>query len=275
MSDIILRDLVTQSLILTHGEKVDPLFLALAEEGLHPKLLVASYSSEELTYARATRTFMNHYAAWKMAGQRQGYTLICESDFVPCVGIGSFPIFWPLEDELAYGYLYQGSPRLLAVIGNFLRAHTTPLVAYIINQRVARILLDFYNYEMSRYSPREYFTFDAHLQWFAMGQGAKAFIPLRHYGEHGGFPNPEHMERGNVARAGVHRADNLIGRLYFLPAYARNSRINFAMVRLGARALGWARLLSGRWIGDTDVYEIPPSTRLRMYLIGIRRLLGL
>ena len=56
-------------------------------------------------------------AAWKMASERNGYTLICESDFVPCVGIGSFPIFWPLQDELAYGYLYQGSPRLLAVIG--------------------------------------------------------------------------------------------------------------------------------------------------------------
>ena len=121
-------------------------------------------------------------------------------------------------------------------------------------------------------NPQEYFTFDAHLQWFAMGQGAQAYIPMKHYGEHGGFPNPEHMARGKIARAGVHRADNLKAPLHFLPAYARNSRINFALVRVGARARGWARLFSGRWIVKTDVYKIPLSTRLRMYLIGIWRL---
>ena len=155
MPGMVLRDVVSESLILTHGEHVDLLVNALAEEGLHPKVIVASYSSEELTYARATRTFMNHHAAWKIASGQSGYTLICELDFVPCIGIGSFPIFWPLQDELAYGYLYQGSPRLLAVIGDrdFLRAHTTPLVAYIINSRVARILLSFYDNEMSRHQP--------------------------------------------------------------------------------------------------------------------------
>lgn len=275
-TEICLRDVVARSLILTCSEKADQLLSALIQEGLNPRVIVASYSSDELTYARNTRTFMNHYTAWKIASAKVGYTIICESDFVPCRGIGSFPVFWPLHDELAYGYLYQGSPRLLALIGDvpYLRGHTTPLVAYVVNPRVAEILLKFYDDQMSRYRPQDYFTFDSHLQWFAMGQGAHAYIPLWHYGEHGGFPNSEHTTRGRLSRAGIHRADNLYSPLYFLPAYASGSRTNFALERLQARALGWARLLSGRWIVQTNVYKIPLSTRLRMYLIGMRRLLG-
>ena len=246
-------------------------------EGLSPRIVVASYSSDELTYTKNTRTFMNHYVAWKLASAEGGYTLICESDFVPCRGIGSFPVFWPFDDELAYGYLYQGSPRLLALIGDvpYLRGHTAPLVAYVVNPRVAEILLKFYEIEMSRYSPQDYFTFNSHLQWFAMGQGARAYIPLQHYGEHGGFANSEHATHGRLSRGGTHRADNLYSSLHFLPAYAGGSRANFVLERLQARMLGWARLLSGRWLIATNVYKTPLSTRLRMHLIGMRRLLGL
>ena len=274
---IILRNVVSRSLILTCGEKVEPLRSALQAEGLLPQVIVATYSSNELSYALNTRTLMNHYSAWKTASVQEGYTLICESDFVPCRGIGSFPIFWPLQDELAYGYLYQGSPRLLALIGDtpYLRGHTAPLVGYVVSPGVAKVFLKFYDYEMSHYKPQEYFTFDAHLQWFAMGQGANAYIPLRHYGEHGGFPNPEHLARGRLSRAGVHRADNLRGPLYFLPPYARGSRMRFIWERLQSRGLGWLRLISGRWIVATNVYKITRSTRLRMYFVGMRRLSGL
>ena len=112
--------------------------------------------------------------------------------------MGSFTSFWPLDDDLAWGYLYQGSPRILAMVGSkpYLRGHCAPTVAYVVNARVAKILCDFFEYEFARYDPAEYYTFEAHLQWWAMGRGAKAFIPLRHYGEHGGLPNPEHAQHG-------------------------------------------------------------------------------
>jgi hypothetical protein len=84
------------------------------------------------------------------AATHDGYTLICEADFVPCLRMGSLPVFWPLRDLLAWGYLYQGSPRLLALIrtedGCFLRGHCAPLVCYVINAPVARLFLEFFSY---------------------------------------------------------------------------------------------------------------------------------
>lgn len=271
-----MAQVVGRSIILAWREEVGQLQVALSDEGLRPEVQRASYTGEQMTFARNTRTFIAHRDAWKRAAQCDDYTLICESDFVPCAGLGALPTFWPLHNDLAWGYLYQGSPRLLACIGDrpFLRGHTSPLVAYVVNAKVAQILIRFYDVELEQYDPREYFTFDSHLQWFAMGQGAEAYIPMRHYGEHGGLPNPEHAKRGGLPRAGVHRADNLAAPLRFLPQYARGSRIRYAAERIKARIYGWGRLLCGRWIVPTNVYEISAATRVRMNLIGAKRLLG-
>jgi hypothetical protein len=272
--EIRLNQIIKQTYVLAYNENVAELTKALASEGLNPTIQCESYSEVELSYAKNTRTFINHHSAWRRAARHDGYTLICESDFVPCVGLGSFPVFWPLEDLLAWGYLYQGSPRLLALIGKppYLRGHCAPLVAYVINSPVAKIFCEFFYNQMAQYDPQKYFTFDAHLQWFVMGRGANAFIPLKHYGEHGGLPNPEHREN-KLPRAGRHRADNLAANLYFRPQYARNSWITFLAVRIQARALGLARLLSNRWVVETNVYNNGPMTKLKMYVIGLTRLL--
>jgi hypothetical protein len=269
-----LCDVVRRTHILAYKEDVAPLAEALRREGLNPVVQRASYSAEELTYARATRTFINHHMAWKEAAEEEGYTLIVESDFVPCVGIGSFPVFWPEEDPLAWGYLYQGSPRLLALVGRerYLRGHAAPLVAYVINAPVARLFCDFFRSEMTRHDPTQYFTFDAHLQWFAMKRGSSAFITFRHYGEHGGLPNPEHAIYG-LPRAGQHRADNLAGRLHFLPPYAGDSRLTYLAVRLHSRLLGLGRLATNRWVADTSEYDNGLWMKARMQAIGVARLM--
>src|SRR5262249_37412065 len=148
--------------------------------------------------------------------------------------IGDFQIFWPLENERAWGYLYQGSPRLLAVVGSqrFLRGHTSPLVCYVINKTVAALMLTYFDQESKEYDLRTYFAFDSHLQWHVMGLGGEAFIPLRHYGEHGGLPNPEHASLGQLSNQGRHRADNLMSSLHFLPSYANGNYLWFLRVRL-------------------------------------------
>ncbi|UYN93251.1 MAG: hypothetical protein KIT25_14400 [Enhydrobacter sp.] len=268
-----LGDVVGRSFILAYREDVSPLQAALAAEGLNPIVQRARYTDEEMTYARCARTFINHHMAWQRAAQEDGYTLICESDFVPCRGMGGFDVFWPTADPMAWGYLYQGSPRLFAVIGTeaFLRGHCAPLVAYVVNAPVARLFCEFFQDEMGRYDPRKYFTFDAHLQWFAMGRGSSAYITLKHYGEHGGLPNPEHAEAG-MPRAGQHRADNLAAPLRFLPQYARGSRWAYAAVRAQSRWLGLARLLANRWFVATREYPASLGARLRMFGIGVRRL---
>jgi hypothetical protein len=265
---------IGRSYVLSYRENVDPLLRALETEELNPTVLRAEYSELEATYARQVRTFLAHHSAWRRARAHPDYTLICEADFVPCAGIGAMPTFWPLEDPKAWGYLYQGSPRLLALLGAqpFLRGHCAPLVAYVVNAEVADVLCRFFDYEMSRNDPTNYIPFDSHLQWWAMGRGCSAYIPLKHYGEHGGVPNPEHKKQG-VPRAGRHRADNLATGLHFLPQYSLDSRLRYLAVRAHSRLLGILRLFTNKWIRETNVYHNDFAARVRMFMIGARRLL--
>jgi hypothetical protein len=262
-------------LIVAYKEDVSELEAQLTANDLRPTVLRGVYTPDELRLPANTRTFMNHRNAWRIAASNPGYTLICEADFVPCQSIGTLPVFWPLDRPFAWGYLYQGSPRLLSLVGSepYLRGQCAPLVAYIVNAQVAEVMLRFFEHAMAAHDDGGYFTFDAHLQWWVMGEGAEAYIPPRHYGEHGGTPNTEHRMRGRLSRSGRHRADNLARPLAFLPQYAAGSRHAYWRERVEARAYGWARLFSGRWIVDTNAYTRDMTRTTRMYLIGARRLL--
>jgi hypothetical protein len=269
-----LRQAISRSLIVCFQEDVGPLEASLASADLKPQVLRASYTASELAYPAATRTLLSHRRAWQIAAQTPAYTLICEADFVPCRGFGDLPVFWPTVNPMAWGYLYQGSPRLLAIVGpeQYLRGHCAPLVAYVINKHVAEHMLRFFESKIGEYGTTTYVPWDAHLQWWVMGQGAEAYIPVRHYGEHGGLPNPEHARSGLIGRAGRHRADNLAAPLAFLPQYAGGSWLSYCRERAVARALGWARLLTGRWIVDSNVYPRSAINTARMYWTGLRRL---
>jgi hypothetical protein len=273
----ILRNVVSKVIVVAYREDVDRLVSSFVTEGFDVDVLRTNYSEAELRYSRASRTFLNHRNAWHKAANIDGYTLICEADFVPCRGIGGFRVFWPLENTCAWGYLYQGSPRLIALVGSqrFLRGHAAPTVCYIVNRTVASLMIKFFDDERSRHDLQSYFTFEAHMQWYLMGLGAEAFMPWYHYGEHGGLPNPEHARSGLTSNKGEHRADNLMSSLHFLPAYANNSYLLFLRVRLTAHLIGFGRLLTGRWIVKTNVYNCDSLARARMYLIGLRRLLSL
>ncbi|MCF8534254.1 MAG: hypothetical protein K9G48_14700, partial [Reyranella sp.] len=184
--------------------------------------------------------------------------------------------FWPETNERAWGYLYQGSPRLLAMSEDrpaYLRVHASPTVAYIVNATVAKILLEYFEYASSEYDLTHYFSFEAYLQWYVMGKGAAAYMPWRHYGEHGGLPNMEHAAIGKLSHGGEHRADNLMGALRFLPLYARGSIVRFHLMRAKWRLLGIGRLMSGRWITPTGVYDLSFMDRCRMYFAGAVRLM--
>src|SRR5262249_53207319 len=122
--------------------------------------------------------------------------------------------------------------------------------------------------------PTGYFTFEAHMQWWAMGKGAEAYIPAQHYGEHGGLPNREHATYGSLPRGGDHRADNLAGPLAFLPGYANGSRLRYRMERSKPRLRGGWRLLAGGWIVDTNVSRGGGGETVDMYGVGVSRLLS-
>ncbi len=270
-----IRDVVGQVIVLAYKEDVQPLLVALEEERLPASLQRITYTPEEMAYALNSRTLLNHRLAWEKAARLPGYTLICESDFVPCRGLGDFPVFWPETNSRAWGYLYQGSPRLLALSEGqpaYLRVHASPLVAYVVNAPVAKILLDYFEYASATYDFTKYFVFDVFIQWFVMGKGGAAYMPCRHYGEHGGLPNKEHAAIGKLRQGGEHHADNLMAGLRFLPQYTRGSRVRFLFVRAKWRLLGIGRLLSGRWIVDSSVYDLSFRDRCRMFLAGAVRL---
>jgi hypothetical protein len=270
-----LSQAISRSLIVCYREDVADLERLLAASGLNPRILRGSYTAAELEYPAAKRTLLNHRRAWQIAAEAPGYTLICEADFVPCRGLGNLSVFWPMANPLAWGYLYQGSPRLLAIVGpqGFLRGHCAPLVAYVVNRQVAEHMLRFFEGKIGEYEASFYVPWDAQLQWWVMGQGAEAYMPRWHYGEHGGLPNPEHARSGLMGRAGRHRADNLVAPLAFLPQYASGSRLVYLKERAVARALGFGRLLTGRWIVDTNVYSRNLRRTASMYWIGLRRLI--
>ena len=276
MNKSTIRDVVGQVLVLAYKEDAQPLLTALEEERLPVSLQRIVYTPEEMAYAVNSRCLLNHRLAWQKAVHLSGYTLICESDFVPCRGMGDFPVFWPETNERAWGYLYQGSPRLLAMSEDrppYLRAHASVLVAYIVNATVAKILLEYFEYASSEYDLSKYFSFEVYLQWFLMGKGAAAYMPLRHYGEHGGLPNKEHASIGKLNHGGEHHADNLMGALRFLPFYARGNIVRFYLVRAKWWLLGAGRLISGRWITVTSVYDFSFKDKCRMYLVGAARLI--
>jgi hypothetical protein len=268
---------ISKAIIIAYREDVTDLVSSLTAEGFTVELLRAEYTSEEMNYSKNSKTFLSHRKAWKKAAETLDYTLICEADFVPCRGIGDFEVFWPLENRYAWGYLYQGSPRLFALVGpkQYLRGHAAPLVSYAINASVASLMLKYFEVEKATYDLRTYFTFDSHLQWHVMSLGGEAFMPRYHYGEHGGRPNPEHATMGRLGRDGFHRADNLMSTLHFLPPYAEGSYVSFLRTRLEAHLLGLARLATGRWISRTNVYRLRPLDVVKMYLIGLRRLISL
>ena len=269
-----LGEVVRQSYVLAYTENVDLLVDALAKEKLNPTVIRASYTDVEKTYSRTVRTFMAHLAAWRRAAEHEGWTLICEADFVPCLGLASFPTFWPADEPLAWGYMYQGSPRVMALIGpeRYLRGHCAPLVAYVVSPQVAKLLCECFDFEMRGRDPTEFFSFDGALQWSAMGRGCSAFISPTHYGEHGGKANPEHGLNG-VRRAGEHRADVLAGPLYFLPQFCDGQRWRYWYTRVRERLLGFARLVSGRWIVKAGSYPYDFRSKLEMMGVGLRRLL--
>ena len=137
----------------------------------------------------------------------------------------------------------------------------------LIPPRVALLLLDFFDEEVKANPLGEYSPFDTKIGYWLNERGVDSFIPYRHYGEHGGIVNPEHVEAG-LGRP--HRADALQAALAFFPIYAKGSIIRFWTARFRARLWGVVRLLCGRFLAWHDFMR---SDRLQMIRFAAGRLL--
>jgi hypothetical protein len=264
-----LRSVSSGVVIVAHKEETAPLKKALVAEGFTVDEVRGPYSPEQLKFSAIMRCLVNHANAWKIAAERDRPTIIVEADFVPVKGFGGLAAPVPAERlNNSLAYLYSVGPQVWDLAGtNVARGHGGGMVALLIPPKVALLLLQFFDDELKANPLGEYSPFDTKVGYWLKDRGVESFIPYRHYGEHGGIGNPEHLGAG-LGRP--HQADALQGRLAFLPTYANGSTLRFWKIRIGARLWGVLRLLSGRFLARHDFAR---SNRLQMARFAVGRLL--
>jgi hypothetical protein len=273
-----LLECVDNIFILAFMEDTSRLERALKLEGFREiKIIRPSYSDEELKYSRIARCLLNHENAWKECASKKGLSIVLEADFVPVVGFGQLPLPFPIHRTgTAWGHLYSCAQRVYEIVdNNFVRGHSAAPVAYVLDAKAAKVLMEFVDHEFSAHSIENYFKpWDTYIRMFGQNRGVNLYIPFRSYGEHGGIPNPEHKMTGINP---IHRADVLWGRLHFLPLYSRGSVLVYYICRVRARTRAILRLLSGRFVEFPLLLNslIPLKQRISLVLFGIKRLVSL
>ena len=252
MNQITINNITKNVIIIAHNEDTERLEAAFRAEGLAPKTLRRPYSNKEKCYSQSIRVLLSHIEAWRLCEHYQEPTIICEADFVPCRGFGTFPVPLPLEikGETFIAWLYACGPTIyhLEKINSleYARGHCAAPVALLLTSAVAARLHLFGHAELKTSNPYLYSTWDTRMSSFLKHEGISSYISVRNYGEHGGLPNAEHRVCGNLRAA--HRADSLMSSLHYLPFYARGSKIRFYAIRLKAKFYGLMRVLFFRLI---------------------------
>jgi hypothetical protein len=263
-----LRAVSSGVVIVAHDEDTALLRKALLAEGFTVDEVRGPYTPEQLKFSAIMRCFVNHANAWRIAANRDQPTIIVEADFVPVRGFGELPAPIPAEKlSNSLAYLYSIGPQVWDLAGrNLARGHGGGAVALLVHPRIASLLLQFFDEQLKANPLGEYSPFDTKIGYWLNERGVDSFIPYRHYGEHGGIGNPEHVTAG-LGRP--HRADALQGRLSFLPIYANGSASRFWKIRIRARLWGLLRLLCGRFLAWHDFVR---SDRLLMIRFAAGRL---
>ena len=286
--DSTLREAVGSCYIVAYKENTQRLENALVEDGFKVETLRVDYTPVELTYSRTIRCLLNHASAWEKASRQTSYSIVVEADFVPCVGFGAMPLPFDasVHGDKAWAFLYSGGPRFFELLADRTTpGHSSCPVAIIISPQVAALLVEYCKEELLRHGDlTQYSLWDAAFQWHIMGKGGRCFMAYRQYGEHGGIANREHKKAGtgflvnlpmmfNLGIGVNHHADTLRSPLKFLPDYARGSRFRFLRIRFEAKALGFARLFTGRTISIVSPMSF--SAKLRLFWYSFWRLVNL
>jgi hypothetical protein len=282
-----IRVAVARVFVVAHRENTNRLEDELVSQGLTVSVLRQEHDAITREFSPNLRCLLNHAVGWEIAARSEGLSLFVESDFTPCRNFGNLllPFDPALHGNAAWGYLYAGGPRIYAreATGHLL-AHACSTVAYVMPPRVAQMGLAYLAELRTRHPDwRRYHAFDTELQWHLMGYGARAYVPWRQLGEHGGIANLEHIGTGMgascvrrwFAHLGIgrnHYADALAESLAFPPEYSHGSCLRLLRIRIEGRATGLLRLLLGKTISPIA----PLSLRARLALTwhGLHRLLG-
>ncbi len=258
---------VTNALIVAYKEDTSELTSALVSEGLKPKTIRKQYTEKESSYSPAIRCMLTHIECWKKCLEHDGITLILEADFVPSVGFGDKYLPFDLRKQnQSFGYLYACGPQLYDIDRNgFARGHAGGLVAYAITKPTARLLVDYAGQLLGEIDATQYYPFDSGIGFYLMEKDVQSYVPWRMLGEHGGIPNNEHKQAG---LGKTHRADTLVARLAFLPAYANGSRFRFWLTRSYAKAHGIGRLLFLKYLAKHDYLRAEDRRMVWKYVVS-------
>jgi len=248
---MMLNGQINRVYVLACEENTTELERAFRAEGFSAKVIRPEYDAAQTSWSRAAKCLWGHRCIWQEIAQAEdSLVIVCEADFVPCVGIGKLPLPFHMDDAPdALGYLYAGGVEVFDIHhGLYARGHASCTVAYVVGPSVARRLIDFADQHLADHGSG-HTLWDCDLGWDVKKQGVKCWMPYRQYGEHGGIPNPEHAAQGFNP---THQADLLYDRLQFLPAYAKGSRLTYCKTRLMARIRGLGRLVGNRYLHPHD-----------------------
>ncbi len=269
-----LKDVVESTIIIAHNEETTDLRDALSREGFLCTEQRGGYTDLELGYPSHIRCLVNHARAWRVIADSKGYVLVAEADFVPVKGLADLPLpFVPHRQQKAMAWLYSVGPVIYHVDdAGGVYGHNAGTVAYVLDERVAIDLLSLYEQDMRRHVVQRYRDWEAYYPVkLRHEKGVRCYIPYKMYGEHGGFANPEHEEKGIRS---WHEADCLAGALHFLPAYAKNRQWRFRLRRLRGRSRGIYRLVRGNYFdGWVKGWYESRENRLLRFWIALERFL--
>jgi hypothetical protein len=240
---------VPQTFMITCEEDTVSLAQTLEQEGLNYRILRQAALDPTVNYARSYLCLMNHCRAWEAVVAAGEPGLVIEADFIPVKGFGALPIPCDLSAKTTgIAWLYTCASQIYSVTEQgYAEGFSVSTVAYLVTPAAAAVLLEFAGQVRSQWGETRYSPWDSQIEEVLRKQGFTNYIPFRNYGEHGGIPNPEHLQNRHQWKQikQGHRADRLYGELAFLPGYAKN-HWEFLQVRTYARVKGLLRLLTGR-----------------------------
>lgn len=246
-----LRETIGQTFVIAYREDTTVLESVLRQERLTYEILRQQEGEIPSDFARSYACLLNHCKAWRRVISSGQCALILEADFVPVRGMVDLPTLCDIKDDrTGIAWLYTCASQLYYVTTEgFAEGFSVSTVAYMVTPNAAIALLELAEQIRLEYGERSYSPWDSKAEVFLRSRSLLSYIPFRNYGEHGGIPNPEHIQNRDrwkqISRC--HRADRLYGKLAFLPAYASNDW-EFWQVRSYAWVKGLGRLLLGKFL---------------------------
>lgn len=241
-----LREAIKKVIIVSNKLDTERLKSYFISEGFDCAEFRQEAKPEYKDYSGSYLCLLNHKEAWKEALKHK-FTLIVEEDFAAVLNFGKLPLPFDYDrQDVGISWLYACGAQAYSVSGKgHIIGHAGTMVAYIISNKAAQLLLESTESISNKPGPYVYSNWDTKVSGWLRLKGMENYLPFRNYGEHGGLSNPEHAKflseyfKRSIFKAfraqGTHRADVLYGRLEFLPYYANNSRFNYYKVRLKAR----------------------------------------